>query len=82
MSPADLDSLSIRVPRPPNVSPRTAVNRSPRDWAIEHAGAHRNGETHMSALLRQIDGRTKLAGNNKLEILLFSLGTERSQRST
>ncbi len=32
----------------------------------------------MSELLRQIDGRTKLAGTNKLEILLFSLGTERS----
>ena len=31
----------------------------------------------MSELLRQIDARTKLAGNNKLEILLFSLGTER-----
>ena len=25
----------------------------------------------MSELLRQIDARTKLAGNNKLEILLF-----------
>jgi len=30
----------------------------------------------MSELLRQIDARTKLAGNNKLEILLFSLGTD------
>ncbi len=29
----------------------------------------------MSELLRQIDARTQLAGNNKLEILLFSLGT-------
>lgn len=29
----------------------------------------------MSELLRNIDGRTKLAGTNKLEILLFSLGT-------
>ena len=32
----------------------------------------------MSELLRQIDARTKLAGNNKLEILLFSLGTDSS----
>jgi two-component system, chemotaxis family, chemotaxis protein CheV len=31
----------------------------------------------MSDLLRQVDARTKLAGNNKLEILLFSLGTDR-----
>jgi len=30
----------------------------------------------MSELLRQIDARTKLAGTNKLEILLFSLGTD------
>lgn len=30
----------------------------------------------MSELLRQIDARTKLAGNNKLEILLFSLGQD------
>jgi len=30
----------------------------------------------MSELLRRIDARTKLAGNNKLEILLFSLGTD------
>ncbi len=30
----------------------------------------------MSDLLRQVDARTKLAGNNKLEILLFCLGTD------
>ena len=38
----------------------------------------------MSELLRQIDARTKLAGNNKLEILLFSLGTDstRARRET
>ncbi|MBN8448899.1 MAG: chemotaxis protein CheV [Candidatus Accumulibacter sp.] len=30
----------------------------------------------MSDLLRSIDARTKLAGTNKLEILLFSLGTD------
>jgi len=30
----------------------------------------------MTALLESIDGRTKLAGNNKLEILLFTLGTD------
>ena len=30
----------------------------------------------MSDLLRNIDARTKLAGTNKLEILLFSLGTD------
>lgn len=30
----------------------------------------------MSELLRTIDARTKLAGTNKLEILLFSLGTD------
>ncbi len=29
----------------------------------------------MSELLKNIDARTKLAGTNKLEILLFSLGT-------
>jgi two-component system chemotaxis response regulator CheV len=35
----------------------------------------------MSELLRRIDARTKLAGTNKLEILLFSLGKdERSGR--
>jgi two-component system, chemotaxis family, chemotaxis protein CheV len=31
----------------------------------------------MSNLLQQVDARTKLAGTNKLEILLFSLGTDR-----
>ncbi|MDR2614202.1 MAG: chemotaxis protein [Candidatus Accumulibacter sp.] len=31
----------------------------------------------MSELLESIDARTKLAGNNKLEILLFSLGEDR-----
>ncbi|GHT89884.1 chemotaxis protein CheW [Betaproteobacteria bacterium] len=31
----------------------------------------------MSELLKSIDARTKLAGNNKLEILLFSLGEDR-----
>ncbi|MDR0233655.1 MAG: chemotaxis protein [Zoogloeaceae bacterium] len=31
----------------------------------------------MSELLENIDARTKLAGNNKLEILLFSLGEDR-----
>lgn len=30
----------------------------------------------MSELLKNIDGRTKLAGTNKLEILLFTLGTD------
>jgi len=30
----------------------------------------------MSNLLKNIDGRTKLAGTNKLEILLFTLGTD------
>jgi two-component system chemotaxis response regulator CheV len=30
----------------------------------------------VSELLRKIDARTKLAGTNKLEILLFSLGTD------
>ena len=34
----------------------------------------------MSDLLRQVDARTRLAGNNKLEILLFSLGTDRASR--
>lgn len=32
----------------------------------------------MSDLLRRIDARTKLAGANKLEILLFTLGTDQS----
>jgi len=32
----------------------------------------------MSDLLRRIDARTKLAGANKLEILLFTLGTDMS----
>lgn len=32
----------------------------------------------MSELLRPIDARAKLAGTNKLEILLFSLGEDRS----
>ncbi len=30
----------------------------------------------MSELLRNIDARTKLAGTNKLEILLFTLGLD------
>ena len=30
----------------------------------------------MSELLKNIDARTKLAGTNKLEILLFSLGLD------
>lgn len=30
----------------------------------------------MSELLKSIDARTKLAGTNKLEILLFTLGTD------
>lgn len=30
----------------------------------------------MTALMESIDGRTKLAGNNKLEILLFALGAD------
>src|SRR5665647_3293872 len=35
----------------------------------------------MSDLLRNIDARTKLAGTNKLEILMFSLGLDvRTQR--
>jgi two-component system chemotaxis response regulator CheV len=33
-------------------------------------------ENNMSDLLRRIDARTKLAGANKLEILLFTLGTD------
>lgn len=33
----------------------------------------------MSELLKRIDARTKLAGSNKLEMLLFSLGKD--QRS-
>ena len=33
----------------------------------------------MSELLKRIDARTKLAGSNRMEILLFSLG--RDQRS-
>jgi two-component system chemotaxis response regulator CheV len=30
----------------------------------------------MSELLKSVDARTRLAGTNKLEILLFSLGTD------
>ena len=30
----------------------------------------------MSELLKNIDARTKLAGTNKLEILMFSLGVD------
>ena len=30
----------------------------------------------MSELLKDIDARTRLAGTNKLEILLFSLGED------
>jgi two-component system, chemotaxis family, chemotaxis protein CheV len=61
---------------PPKVSRRSAVNptqmfHSPTACSGEHEDA-------MSDLLRQVDGRTKLAGNNKLEMLLFSLGTDRA----
>lgn len=38
--------------------------------------AHLPRKTKMSELLKNIDARTKLAGTNKLEILLFSLGTD------
>lgn len=34
----------------------------------------------MSELLRRIDARTKLAGANKLEILLFTLGTDQATK--
>jgi two-component system chemotaxis response regulator CheV len=34
----------------------------------------------MSELLRRIDARTKLAGANKLEILLFTLGTDTASK--
>ncbi|NCS66071.1 MAG: fused signal transduction protein/response regulator [Hydrogenophilales bacterium CG03_land_8_20_14_0_80_62_28] len=34
----------------------------------------------MSDLLRRVDARTKLAGANKLEILLFTLGTDSNTR--
>jgi two-component system chemotaxis response regulator CheV len=34
----------------------------------------------MSQLLQRIDARTRLAGTNKLEILLFSLGQDRTSR--
>jgi len=37
-------------------------------------------ENHMSDLLRRVDARTKLAGANKLEILLFTLGTDSNTR--
>src|SRR5918998_4027871 len=30
----------------------------------------------MSELLKNVDGRTKLAGTNKLEILMFTLGVD------
>jgi two-component system chemotaxis response regulator CheV len=36
---------------------------------------HHTKEITMSDLLKSIDARTKLAGTNKLEILLFTLGT-------
>ena len=39
-------------------------------------GAARPIEEDMSDLLRRIDARTKLAGANKLEILLFTLGMD------
>ena len=35
-----------------------------------------SAETQMSDLLKNIDARTRLAGTNKLEILLFSLGVD------
>jgi two-component system chemotaxis response regulator CheV len=35
------------------------------------------GEYEMSDLLKNIDARTKLAGTNKLEILLFTLGEDK-----
>lgn len=35
-----------------------------------------SAESEMSDLLKNIDARTKLAGTNKLEILLFSLGVD------
>lgn len=38
--------------------------------------AHLPRKMKMSELLKNIDARTKLAGTNKLEILLFSLGTD------
>jgi two-component system chemotaxis response regulator CheV len=35
-----------------------------------------NGEAYMSDLMKNIDERSKLAGTNKLELLLFSLGVD------
>src|SRR5664280_2252087 len=40
----------------------------------KNQGRFPRGSPGMSELLKNIDGRTKLAGTNKLEILLFSLG--------
>jgi two-component system chemotaxis response regulator CheV len=37
----------------------------------------RLAESEMSELFKNIDARTKLAGTNKLEILLFTLGTDK-----
>ena len=34
----------------------------------------------MSDLLKNIDARTKLAGTNKLEILMFSLGMDKRSK--
>ncbi len=34
------------------------------------------GDTNMSNLMRSVDDRTRLAGTNRLEVLLFSLGTD------
>jgi two-component system chemotaxis response regulator CheV len=36
----------------------------------------RSGTVRMSELLKSVDGRTRLAGTNKLEILLFTLGRD------
>jgi two-component system chemotaxis response regulator CheV len=43
---------------------------------MRHAEQRLSKEKAMSELLKNIDARTKLAGTNKLEILMFSLGKD------
>jgi two-component system chemotaxis response regulator CheV len=51
--------------------------------ALEFSRAHENQtvtESAMSELLRSVDEKTKLAGTNKLEILMFTLGLDSGRR--
>jgi two-component system chemotaxis response regulator CheV len=49
---------------------------TPLRWPRNRAGATEEKESPMPTLINEIDARTRLAGANQMELLLFHLGTE------